>query len=494
MDILYWINLMKKVVLLFLIIFTGILFPQEIGEKYEKENIAVFEIPDPSGAYGKGLGEKVTALIENTLTRMGRFNVVDRKNLDKYLKEMELQLSGITDKQIIEVGKIYGYAKAITGKLTSASVTYDYDSYEGTGIIYGEVELVLQIVDVETTKILYSSRLRGTSYYSVSSYPSYALREAAVNDAVNDLVGKVEAKMRNIFKITIKIADMSDGNVILLAGKTHGVNKKTRFKVYSLKDDIVLPSGNTIKGGYQYKGTLRIKELGNEYSIAKITRGNNIAIGDIARETYIGDFGVGIALNYASYNIKQFDKTYQSSVKPNEGKLRISLNKNEYALGLHLKIGYNGELFSPNLSVGILFGDFLKSSYGVDTRFNFDININIYKEVLRFVISPYIGMGITFTTIGEIYGGNYYTDNYSYLPNGSKIESRDIMFGIGAIAALQYNITDTIGVNFGIGYRFYTDSINLGVYNEGNEFTLPEKIKPVNLTGLEFTLGAYFIL
>ena len=65
---------MKKFILLFLILFTGFIFPQEIGEKYQKENIAVFEIQDPAGAYGKGLGKKVTALIENALIRMGRFN------------------------------------------------------------------------------------------------------------------------------------------------------------------------------------------------------------------------------------------------------------------------------------------------------------------------------------------------------------------------------------------------------------------------------------
>ena len=485
---------MKQFIFLFIIIFSNILFSQQIGERYEKENVAVFDIPDPSGAYGKGLGEKITALIENALTRMGRFNVVDRKNLDKYLKEMELQLTGITDKQVIEVGKIYGYSKAITGKLTSATVTYDYDSYEGTGVVYGNVELVLQIVDVETTKILYSSRLVGTSYYSVSSYPSYALREAAINEACNDLVSKVEAKMRSIFKITVKISDISDGNVILLVGRDHGVRKDTRFKVYSQNEDIILPSGNVIKGGYNYKGTLRVKELGSEHSIAKITRGSGIIPGDIARETYIGNIAIGIALNYASYNIKSFDRIYNSPIRPNDGKLRLSLNKNDYALGVHLKIGYNGELFSPNLSVGLLFGDFFKTSYGVDARFNFDININLYKEVLRLVLSPYIGMGLTFTTIGEVYGGNYYIDNYTYLRNGSKIDSRDIAFGIGAIAALQYNITDTIGINLGVGYRFYTDPINLGVFSDGNEFTLPEKLKTVNLTGLEFTLGAYFIL
>ena len=309
-----------------------------------------------------------------------------------------------------------------------------------------------------------------------------------------NLAYKVESKMKSIFKITLTIADVDGGNVILLAGKNHGVSSKTRFKVYSKKEDIILPSGNVISGGYNYKGTLRIKELNNEYSIAKISRGNNILPGDIARETVIGDFGFGIFLNYASYNIQATEKIYQSSYNPNAGKIKISLKKNEYALGLHLKMGYNGVLFSPNLSIGILFGDFLKSSYAVDTRFNFDININLYQEVLRFVIAPYIGMGISFTTIGEVIGGNYYTDSYSYLKSGSKIDSRDIMFGIGAIASLQYNVTDTIGLNLGVGYRFYTNPINLGVFSDGHEVSLPEKIKTVNLTGLEFTFGAFFIL
>ncbi|PTY40840.1 CsgG/HfaB family protein [Brachyspira hampsonii] len=488
--------LIRRIILLILIL-PSILFSQqtikEIGETYEKENIAIFEIESTSSGYGKDLGSKMTSLIENSLTRMNRFNIVDRKNLDKYLKEMELQLTGITEKQVIEVGKIYGYSKAVTGKIVSANVTAEYND-DGSFSLYSTVAMVLQIVDVETTKILYSSKLEGSSYYGTSIYPSYSLRESIIDDACNDLAYKVENKMRSIFKITLTVADVDGGNVILLAGKNHGVSSKTRFKVYSKKEDIILPSGNVISGEYNYKGTLRIKELNNEYSIAKISRGNNIQVGDIARETVIGDFGVGIFLNYASYNIQNTEKIYESSLRPDEGKMKISLKKNEYALGVHIKMGYNGVLFSPNLSIGILFGDFFKSSYAVDTRFNLDININLYQEVLRLIISPYIGMGISFTTIGEIIGGNYYTDNFSYIKNGSKIDSRDIMFGAGAIASLQYNITDTIGLNLGIGYRFYTNPINLGVFSDGNEVSLPEQIKTVNLTGLEFTFGAFFIL
>ena len=477
---------------IFITSFCANLFSQitdnEITEKYVKENIAVFEIQDVSTGYSKDLGNKVTTLIENALTRMKRFNIVDRKNLDKYLKEMELQLTGITDEQVIEMGKIYGYSKAITGKITHSSTTYDYDSYDGTGTIYANVDLVLQIVDVSTTKILYSSKVSGSSFYSIDRYPSQAFRDAAIDEACNDLVYKVANKMRNIFKITLKISDITDGNIILLAGYDQGLTKNTRFKVYSQSEDIVLPSGNVIEGTYKEKGTLRIKDMGSEYSIATISRGRNIQVGDIVKETYIGNFILGFNINYASYKITPLVKEFQGT--NSTGKIKVNLNKNDYALGMHLKFGYDFQLFSPNMSMGLLFGDFFKTSYGIDTRFNFDINIKIYQEIVRFVLTPYVGLGVTFTDIGEVYGGNYQNGNL-LIANGTKIRSTDIMLGIGFLANIQYNITDTLGINLAAGYRFYTKPINAGTYYEDNSFNIPEEIQTVNLTGLEFMAGIY---
>ena len=65
------------------------------------------------------------------------------------------------------------------------------------------------------------------------------------------------------------------------------------------------------------------------------------------------------------------------------------------------------------------------------------------------------------------------------------------MLGIGLLANIQYNITDTLGINAGVGYRFYTKPINAGTYYEDNSFNMPEEIKTVNLTGLEFMVGVY---
>ena len=149
---------MKKTIFLFFITIHTCLFSQsinnkekEITDRYVKENIAVFEIEDVSTEYRKDLSKKVTKLIENSLTRMNRFNIVDRANLDKYLKEMELQLTGITEEEVIEVGKIYGYSKAITGRITSANVTFDYDIESGSGNIY-EVKEILGHSSVKTTE------------------------------------------------------------------------------------------------------------------------------------------------------------------------------------------------------------------------------------------------------------------------------------------------------------------------------------------------------
>lgn len=254
---------MKKIIICFFI-FNLVLLSQDISDKYIKENVAVYPFEDETG---KGVASKLTVIVENSLIRLNRFNLIDRRNLDRYLKELELQLAGITDKEVIEVGKIYGYSKAITGTITYADTTFDFDSYDGTGTIYGRVDFILHVVDVATTKILYSSKISGVSYYSVNRYPNKTLRDAALNLALEDLANKVGLKLRDLFKIEIKISSINNGNIVLLAGLEHGINKNTRFKVYSKKDDIVLDNGVTIKGDYKEKGSIKVKELGDRKSV-----------------------------------------------------------------------------------------------------------------------------------------------------------------------------------------------------------------------------------
>ena len=480
---------MRKIFLCFFI-FNLFLFSQDISDKYIKENVAVYPFEDETY---KGVSPKLTILVENSLTRLNRFNLIDRRNLDKYLKELELQLAGITDKEVIEVGKIYGYNKAITGTITYADTTFDYDNYDGEGTIYGRVDLILHIVDVSTTKILYSSKLSGISYYSVDRYPNKTLKDNALNMALEDLADKVSLKMRDIFKIELRISSINEGDIILLAGLEHGISKNTIFKVFSKKDDIVLENGDIIRGGYKEKGSLRVKELGNEYTLATITRGRDIAVGDIAREFYIGNFLLGLNVFYSSYNLKVVKET-RKSYNNSEGVLNIDIPKNDFSLGIHFKMGYHIGMFTPNFSFGVLFGDFFKSSYGFESRFNVDINFNIYQEVLQATLIPYIGITISQTKIGNISGGNYYIYNNYYIPNGSSIYSTDILLGIGILADIKYNITDVLGIDFAVGYRLYTDNINIAYSSDGNNIDIQDRIRFLNLTGFEFSLGVYRVI
>lgn len=476
-----------------------------VGEKFVKENIAIFPFSDASRGSRRDRGDKVTALIENTFVNMKRFNIVDRKNLDRYLKEMELQLAGLTDKEVIEMGKIYGYSKAVSGKITTAYASYNPGDEEN-GIspsLTGYIEIVLQIIDVSTTKILYSSVVSGSSYSIVTRYPSTATREAAIDNACYDLINNIQYRIRNIFKITLKIADVQKENIILLAGSEDGIKKGLKFKVLRQDSDIKLPSGNLITGEYKSIGTVRVDTVNNEYSIAKISRGRDIKAGDIVQETLMGNLLLGIFATYGSYNLKAHNKTYDSSISlvdsSTTGKLYIDIPKIDYSLGLHFKIGYNGKILAPNISAGIQMGDWFKTSWGLDFRFNLDININIYHEVFRLTITPYLGIASTFTTLGYISGGRYYTQQYTYAQNGAKIGANDLMFGIGALATLTYNITDTIGISLGAGYRFYTDPIRMKTYyndpgKSSYDFNLPEKINTVNMTGIEGIFNIHFLL
>lgn len=502
---------MIKNVFVFIFIFSISLkiFSQSVGsdnikETFVKENIAIFPFQDVSTSSRIDRGDKVTSLIENTFVNMQRFNIVDRKNLNRYLKEMELQLTGITDKEVIEIGKIYGYSKAVSGKITSAYYRYSEGDRElGTSpTLTGYVEVVLQIIDVSTTKILYSSVISGSSYSIISEYPSLATREAAIDKACYDLISNIENRIKNIFKITLKIADVQKGNVILLAGSDIGITKNYKFKVYRHEADIKLPSGNFIRGQYKPIGTIRIASVENDYSIAKIARGYDIKAGDIAEETFGGTLLIGLFATYSSYKINETKKVYNSdssSIFSSSGKLNIEMPKNDYSLGIHVKLGYNGKIFAPNISAGLLFGDWFKTSWGLDFRFNFDININMYQEILRLTITPYVGVATTFTTIGYISNGDYYSKIGVHAYNGAKIGANDLMIGIGALLTFTYNITDSIGISIGAGYRFYTNPIRIKTYytnprESSYNFDLPETINTVYLTGLEGIFNFHFIL
>jgi len=102
----------------------------------EKTRVAVMDI---KGNVKEEMLILITNAIIDGIVSTGRFDVIDRMNRDKILKEQGFQLTPVVDERTrVEVGRILGVQKMITGDLSFIDDTYF---------------LSIQLLDVETGKI-----------------------------------------------------------------------------------------------------------------------------------------------------------------------------------------------------------------------------------------------------------------------------------------------------------------------------------------------------
>ncbi len=94
-----------------------------------------------------GLNELLYDLFAGQFINTGYFEVVDRQHIAELLDEIKLQQAGLTQDQVIEIGKMKGAQLAVFGSVTK---------------VYAQTFLTLKIIDVETTVILKAIKVKGS--------------------------------------------------------------------------------------------------------------------------------------------------------------------------------------------------------------------------------------------------------------------------------------------------------------------------------------------
>lgn len=110
-----------------------------------RPGVAVFEF-EPGGAVGEGamemenLGIGIQAMLLNELTQNSSLRIVERRELNRVLQELELGDSGAVDPSTAaEAGKLVGARYMIFGSIAD---------------MFGEVVLTARVVDVETGELI----------------------------------------------------------------------------------------------------------------------------------------------------------------------------------------------------------------------------------------------------------------------------------------------------------------------------------------------------
>ena len=202
------------------------------GEAAQKK-VAVMPFENVSGSAEHKIAEIMTEHVMVTLHNSGLYTVVERTQLAQSIKEINLQNTGMMDRnQAIQLGRMTGADYTIVGKVLMANVVDNEISVISGGVLggwnpYGAarwipkykglVSLDLRFVDNATGEVVLAELIEG----SKSGHD----RSASLNAACKEAAGNILTVIRKNNPFIATVLDADDGVVIINKGFGTGVRK-----------------------------------------------------------------------------------------------------------------------------------------------------------------------------------------------------------------------------------------------------------------------------
>jgi len=259
---------MKKTVSIISLVLVFIFTASIAAADFKKNKIAVLDFQMQGKQYQENdMGAIVAEWLITALVKEGRFDVVERRLLQKILAEHQLAMSGVVDdKSISELGQILGVKIIISGAVLH---------------FHNIIEANARIIDVSNGSIIAAESVKSTS--------------AA---GLEDLVIQMAKKIIKDFPLEGYIVMRNGNKVSIDLGKRAGVKVGMQFMVYK--------EGNVIK----HPKTGEVLDIETiDTGKVKITRvRENIANADITRENNPGAIVYGQMVKSVSQGFKPIGK------------------------------------------------------------------------------------------------------------------------------------------------------------------------------------------
>ena len=161
--------------------------PRNIVVPKSIKKIAILEFKDERSDKEKKKYQNPSRIVQEKLiaglSKEGKFQIVERENIDKIISEQKLQATGITDVETaVQIGKLANVDAMIFGSVTQ---------YGRTIYPRAKFNINLRVVNVETGTITSSIELRATKNNWI--YPIELLNDI-VDDGVDKLARKITAE------------------------------------------------------------------------------------------------------------------------------------------------------------------------------------------------------------------------------------------------------------------------------------------------------------
>jgi len=225
-----------------------------------KTRVAVidFEQKGEQEFRGKQVGEIVAEWLITSLVRTGRFDVVERAQLQKILKEQQLGMTGMINQETAaKVGELLGVKLIITGSVIRIGNDYDINT---------------RLINVEDGSILKAEKIRGP-----------------VLDVIERMMDSLADTIKKDFPIQGYVVMVTGKRAMLDVGKIQGVEPGMRFVAFRQGAPVRHPvTGKMLKGEDIKIGEIAVQTVQIDTSWAEIIQEEpeaKIAAGNLTRST-----------------------------------------------------------------------------------------------------------------------------------------------------------------------------------------------------------------
>ncbi len=225
-----------------------------------KTRVAVidFEQKATQEFQGKQAGEIVAEWLITSLVKTGRFDIVERAQLQKILKEQQLGMTGmISQETAARVGELLGVKVIITGSVIQIGNT---------------VEVNARLINVEDGSILKAEKIRGPGL-----------------EAIERMMDSLVELIKRDFPLEGFVVMVSGKRAMIDLGRVHGVEPGMKFSAFRKGEPVRHPiTGKMLKGEDVKLGEIVVQSVTPETSWAEIVieePGIKIAAGNLVKQS-----------------------------------------------------------------------------------------------------------------------------------------------------------------------------------------------------------------
>ena len=284
-----------------------VLFPfshaQNLDENLTLEKKPIIILPSKDANIPESIGNKITSILSQKATDLGRFEVIDRRLIDSILEEQRLQNSGIFDEdQIVQIGElalakeafivnIFEYAQKGVPKRKKENKEEDKEETLSTWVVKTMVTATAKAITEESKKreqnlelenninTIINGEIRMLNIASGISKNTFHFgsqftggnRNHSLNRALFYASLQIGKKLRSFYSLTSEVINVNGYEIDLLTGKDLGIKKGALFEIASIDKEKTYKN-RLVKIPGKTRALARVSDVGPNASRAKIIR------------------------------------------------------------------------------------------------------------------------------------------------------------------------------------------------------------------------------